>query len=143
MISFQQYKCAGLISKELGNVFFQRISILPVHKNPRAVRTLDIGVVGKDLHVIIALREHNKGALRNGEDVVANIHRAVMRVGPSLNGESCASVVFPVCVIERIHGGIQNDIVLHHQDRAGRVKAIFDERGTSLFDWKRKQGILC
>ena len=34
-------------------------------------------------------------------------------------------------------------IVLHHQDRAGRVKAIFDERGTSLFDWKRKQGILC
>lgn len=34
-------------------------------------------------------------------------------------------------------------IVLHHQDRAGRVKAIFDERGTSLFDWQRKQGILC
>ena len=34
-------------------------------------------------------------------------------------------------------------IVLHHQDQAGRVKAIFDERGTSLFDWKRKQGILC
>ena len=34
-------------------------------------------------------------------------------------------------------------IVLHHQDRSGRVKAIFDERGTSLFDWKRKQGILC
>ena len=34
-------------------------------------------------------------------------------------------------------------IVLHHQYRAGRVKAIFDERGTSLFDWKRKQGILC
>ena len=34
-------------------------------------------------------------------------------------------------------------IVLHHQVRAGRVKAIFDERGTSLFDWKRKQGILC
>ena len=34
-------------------------------------------------------------------------------------------------------------IVLHYQDRAGRVKAIFDERGTSLFDWKRKQGILC
>ena len=34
-------------------------------------------------------------------------------------------------------------IVLHHQDRAGRVKAIFDERGTSLFDWKRKHGILC
>ena len=34
-------------------------------------------------------------------------------------------------------------IVLHHQDRAGRVKAIFDERGTSLFDWKREQGILC
>ena len=34
-------------------------------------------------------------------------------------------------------------IVLHHQDRAGRVKAIVDERGTSLFDWKRKQGILC
>ena len=34
-------------------------------------------------------------------------------------------------------------IVLHYQDRAGRIKAIFDERGTSLFDWKRKQGILC
>ena len=34
-------------------------------------------------------------------------------------------------------------IVLHYQDWAGRVKAIFDERGTSLFDWKRKQGILC
>lgn len=34
-------------------------------------------------------------------------------------------------------------IVLQNQDRAGRVQAIFDERGTSLFDQKRRQGILC
>ena len=34
-------------------------------------------------------------------------------------------------------------IVLQHKDRAGRVRAIFDERGTSLYDDQRRQGILC
>lgn len=34
-------------------------------------------------------------------------------------------------------------VVLHKKDRAGSVKAIFDERGTSLYDAKRKQGVLC
>lgn len=34
-------------------------------------------------------------------------------------------------------------IVLHKEERAGRIRAIFDERGTSLYDCKRKQGILC
>lgn len=34
-------------------------------------------------------------------------------------------------------------IVLHKEERAGRVRAIFDERGTSLYDYKGRQGILC
>ncbi len=34
-------------------------------------------------------------------------------------------------------------IILHYEKRAGEVKAIFDERGTSLYDCKRRQGILC
>ncbi len=34
-------------------------------------------------------------------------------------------------------------IVLQYKDRAGRVRAIFDERGTSLYDDQRRQGILC
>lgn len=34
-------------------------------------------------------------------------------------------------------------IVLQNQDLAGRIKAIFDERGTSLYDDKRKPGVLC
>ena len=34
-------------------------------------------------------------------------------------------------------------IVLHKEERAGRVRAIFDERGTSLYDCKGRQGILC
>lgn len=34
-------------------------------------------------------------------------------------------------------------IVLQYQDRAGRIKAIFDERGTGLYDCKRRQGVLC
>lgn len=34
-------------------------------------------------------------------------------------------------------------IILKNQDRAGNIRAIFDERGTSLYDDKRKQGILC
>ena len=32
-------------------------------------------------------------------------------------------------------------IVLHKEERAGRVRAIFDERGTSLYDYKGRQGI--
>lgn len=34
-------------------------------------------------------------------------------------------------------------IVLQNSSRAGRVKAIFDERGTCLYDEKRRQGVLC
>lgn len=34
-------------------------------------------------------------------------------------------------------------IILHNQDRAGHVRAIFDERGTGLYDCSRKQGVLC
>ena len=34
-------------------------------------------------------------------------------------------------------------IILQNKDRAGQVKAIFDERGTCLYDQNRKKGILC
>ena len=34
-------------------------------------------------------------------------------------------------------------IVLHNEERAGRDREIFDERGTSLYDCKGRQGILC
>ena len=34
-------------------------------------------------------------------------------------------------------------IVLYKKDCAGQIKAIYDERGTGLYDASRKQGILC
>ena len=34
-------------------------------------------------------------------------------------------------------------IILQNKDKAGRVKAIFDERGTCLYDRVLKKGILC
>lgn len=34
-------------------------------------------------------------------------------------------------------------IVLYKEDCAGQIKAIYDERGTGLYDASRKQGILC
>lgn len=34
-------------------------------------------------------------------------------------------------------------IVLQNREQAGRIKAIFDERGTNLYNDKRRQGILC
>lgn len=34
-------------------------------------------------------------------------------------------------------------IVLYKKDCAGQVKAIYDERGTGIYDASRKQGILC
>ena len=34
-------------------------------------------------------------------------------------------------------------IILHSKDKAGKVKAVFDERGTCLFDEKRRRGTLC
>ena len=34
-------------------------------------------------------------------------------------------------------------IILQNKNRAGQVKAIFDERGTCLYDQNRKKGILC
>ena len=34
-------------------------------------------------------------------------------------------------------------IILHNKDKAGKVKAVFDERGTCLFDETRRRGTLC
>lgn len=34
-------------------------------------------------------------------------------------------------------------IILRNKDKAGRVKEIFDERGTCLFDEKHREGLLC
>lgn len=34
-------------------------------------------------------------------------------------------------------------IVLQNRDRAGRVRSIFDERGTNLYDNIKRQGVLC
>lgn len=34
-------------------------------------------------------------------------------------------------------------IILHNKDRAGKIKAVFDERGTCLFDENRRGGVLC